>query len=431
MRAAQAPRAWRRFFSLFHGWLAALVALALAGCGGQERPLTDLQYWNGFVGPDGNITEPILKDFESKTGARIEVQKMPWGIYFDKLISAIAAGNPPDVFVLHMSELASYAEMGALLPLDEYINSNDSFCPKADRIQSIWERACYKGQCYGVPLDIHLLGLYYNKDYFDAAHLPYPSVTEPLRGEQFIEIARKLTIQDKDAPTSNIWGFSFSGEPFRNFDTLLWQFGGNLLTDNLKQSAINSPEANKALQWMHDLVYKHKVSPMPEGVDTWQFFVQGRIAMITEGCWVLNGLTRYAKFRWGVAPFFLAGGTRAVWATGHVLCLSRNLPRERIPMALKLMKHLNDTGVMWSTSGMLPTRYSQIRSKEFLEQSRAIPFTSQLDRIRFEPASPIGIELRDRYQQTVFSCLAGLFPVQQALARVDGQMNRTIETYYR
>jgi ABC-type glycerol-3-phosphate transport system substrate-binding protein len=224
---------------------------------------------------------------------------------------------------------------------------------------------------------------------------------------------------------------ALAGEPFRNIGTLVSQFGGDTLSPNLMKSTISSRQANDGVQWMHDLIYKYKVSPMPEGTDTWQYFLQGRVAMFTDGCWMLNGVRTLAKFRWGVAPFFTAGQKNSVWATGHVLCISRNLPKERIPNALRLIKHLNDSGLIWSTSGMVPTRHSQIESQSVKNQKDLVPFITQLDWLYFEPPSPVTIELRDRYQQTVFSSLTGLRTVDSALDRAGTQMNRVLRTYYR
>ncbi len=406
--------------------LCILLSVLPAGCGAKSRPLDRLQYWNGFTGPDGNITRPIVEAFEKSSGLRVEVQKMPWSTYFDKLIAAIAAGDPPDVFVLHFSELASYAEMGALLPLNPYLEGDRPLVPREDRITSAWERCYYQGTPYGLPLDVHLLGLYYNKALFDKAGLPYPSATDPLSGDEMLRLAKKLTVDEDDDGVPETWGFTFSGAPFRNFTSLLWQFDGDLLSPDLREPAIASPQGHAALQWMVDCVMKYRVSPRPEGLDTWQYFLQGRVAMFVEGCWVLNGLKRNARFPWGVAPLFQAGSRNAVWATGHVVCMSRTLPPERRANALRLMKHLSDTGVTWSTSGMIPARHSQVEDPAFLQNDLLKPFVSQLGWLRFEPNSPAGIELRDRYEQSVITALVGLAPVDDALNDASDRMARVL-----
>lgn len=398
----------------------------LCGCGAKSRPLDELQYWNGFTGPDGNITEPLIRDFQAASGLRVEVQKMPWSTYFDKLIAAIAAGDPPDLFVLHFSELAAYAEMGALLPLDDLVDTDDSFVPHADRIESVWDRCMYEGRRYGVPLDVHMLGLYYNKDLFDRAGLPYPSETEPITGDELIALAKALNIDENGDGKPDIWGFTFAGSPFRNFSSLLWQFGGDLLSPGLDEVTIDAPAGHAALQWMVDCVEEHGISPPPEGLDTWQHFLQGRVALFTEGCWVLNGIKQNAKFRWGVAPLFVAGEQPAVWATGHVLCLPRNLPEARRANAVRLMQYLSDTGVTWSTSGMIPARHSQITDPTFEADALLRPFVAQLDHVRFEPDSPVGIELRDRYEQSIVTALTGIAPVDVALDRAASRMRRVL-----
>ncbi len=405
--------------------LTASMGLVLCSCGPTSRPLGELDFWTGFTGPDGDICQGIVEDFEHKSGLKVECQRIPWGSYFDKLMAAIAAGNPPDVFVLHVSELVCYVSTGAILPLDEYVDRDDSFVPKDDRISSIWKNCYYDGKLYGVPMDTHSLAIYYNKDLFKKAGIPELSRTEPITGNELIALAQALTRDDDGDGRPDVWGFCFGGWPRRYFNSLLWQFGGDLLSPDRKEARFDAPETERTLEWMTDLITKYHVCPPPEGLDIWQAFCEGRIAMMVDGSWMLNGLDMYAPFQYGAAPFFIAGDEPAVWADCHILCIPRNLPEERRPAALQLLKEYNDRGATWSYAGMIPTRHSQLSGAD----PRLEPFISELPHVAYEPSTPVGIELRDRYEAAVYSILFGHRSIEEGLKQGQARMTKVLRWY--
>ena len=98
----------------------------------------------------------------------------PWGDYFTKLKTLWAAGDKegiPDV--LFLSPVVTYAGQGVLEPLDPFIKA--SGYDTSDYWPSLLQFGILKGTIYGLPRDIGLEVLYYNKDIFDEAGVDYPT----------------------------------------------------------------------------------------------------------------------------------------------------------------------------------------------------------------------------------------------------------------
>jgi multiple sugar transport system substrate-binding protein len=87
----------------------------------------------------------------------------------------------------------------------------------------------------------------------------------------------------------------------------------------------------KALQLMHDLIYKYKVAPKPEGVDAWLAFRQGKAAMALEGIYMMASLEEQKGLPFAAAPAPQFGPKKAAWGGSHYYVSRRaSLPRNRV-----------------------------------------------------------------------------------------------------
>ena len=69
---------------------------------------TKLVYWNGLTGSDGVTMAEIVKSFtDENPDVSVRIEMMPWNIYFDKLLTSLVSGSPPDLFLLHEFEFRS------------------------------------------------------------------------------------------------------------------------------------------------------------------------------------------------------------------------------------------------------------------------------------------------------------------------------------
>ena len=217
-----------------------------------------------------------------------------------KQVTAIAAGTAPDVFMLGDGDVRWYEAKGALANLSPYMKKDK--VSTSQWIKGTLSIGTRKGKIYALPKDYSTLAVYYNKDMFRAAGVPFPKKGWTLN--QFRADAVKLTKND-------IYGASLSGDWVREVDPFVRELGGHLDNSNGTKTVgyMNSPATVKAIQWWVDLFLKYKISPTPaaaKSLGIGDLFASQKAAMNVTGIWPSLGASGYPstlKFNWGVAPF--------------------------------------------------------------------------------------------------------------------------------
>ncbi len=138
--------------------------------------------------------------------------------------------------------------------------------------------------------------VYYNKKLFDAAKLAYPQA-----GWTWAEF-----LADAKALTKGTDQYGVTVEP--EFNTLLpfiWQNGGDLLSADGKQLALNSPAAAAAVQFFVDLQARDQVAPNETQAASQEppdRFISGALGMMVDSRAAVPSLRVITDFDWDVAP---------------------------------------------------------------------------------------------------------------------------------
>nr|WP_269846531.1 sugar ABC transporter substrate-binding protein [Paenibacillus roseus] len=215
---------------------------------------------------------------------------------YQKTLTLISGGNPPDILYINDWTLP-LATRGVLMPLDDFIKEDHSF--NLDEFYpSIIDAYKLDGKLYGLPQDLSPTVIYYNKDLFDQANLPYPA--DDWTQDDFITAAKKLT-----NPAKKQYGFILSTWN-TEYDGWMLRNGASLFTPDLKKSAVDSPEALKALQLLKQIVVDDHVSPNPAEIQAmgqydYALFRNRQLAMFSSGLWQLPGFkAEPLPFKWDV-----------------------------------------------------------------------------------------------------------------------------------
>ena len=144
-------------------------------------------------------------------GVRIQaVQGQDWSNFFAKILTMVAAGNPPDVCVV-ATEGAQLVADRLAEPLDAYIQRDADVMQDyfSDVHPSLIEAFMYRGQLYQLPIDFNAANIYYNLDTFEKAGLSRPA--DGWSHDDFLTVARQLR-QSNGRPfvpyywTNRLWG---------------------------------------------------------------------------------------------------------------------------------------------------------------------------------------------------------------------------------
>lgn len=401
------------------------LALVLLTSCGKPPPVAgsvvEIAFWNGFSGPDGQQMEKIVRQFneEHQGQIRVRMQIIPWGTFYDKVTLGLAFGGAPEVFVLHVNRFPEFATHGVLDPIDDLVKRDGP--PEADFVAAPWKAMFWKDRQMALPLDCHPLGLFYNLDLFEKAGIKHP----PTNLAEFQDAARKLTLDKNGDGQPDQWGFAFTWLHSNTY-CFLSQFGAGLLSPDLAQSGLSTPEAERALACMSGII-DDKLAPRPEGQDAWLGFQTGKIAMAMEGVYMMTSLTKQKGLRFAAAPVPQFGPKRAVWAGSHLLCMPSNLSHDKREAAWKFIRYLSDHSIVWAEGGQVPVRKSILATDRF----RALPiqseFAKQLDYVVYEPRS-VQYNLVATFGDSAFeSILNQTQSPTEALATASRRINNVLE----
>ncbi len=168
------------------------VVMLFAGFGCKapsSRYQVDLDFWGTF--DNSNVFDSIFGVYKNidQNVAQITYHKNTIESYKEDLLSALAAGNGPDIFMIHNSWMPDFQDK--IVPVPDYMMTEQEF---RDNFVDVAAEDCITdGQIYGVPLSVDSLALYYNKDIFNAAGVTRP----PKTWEEFNKDVQLLTKIDE------------------------------------------------------------------------------------------------------------------------------------------------------------------------------------------------------------------------------------------
>jgi len=392
-----------------------------------------IRYWNLFTGPDGRTMLELVKRFNRENpDVSVRMQRMKLMTYYNKLFVAGLGNRMPDVFVIHASAVERFVHAGILRPVNTMLNSENGI-PLDDFSDRVIDAVIRDDQIFGVPLDTHMLGMYYNEQLLKESGFvdSEGNARPPKTREEFMAVLAKNTKDvDGDGRCDN-WGFTFTWLR-TNIVSLMWQFGGRFFNDDFTECTLNSPENVAALEFCADIVNKYQYSPLPgtgqsEG---WIGFRQGRIAIAFEGIYMLPELEKLETLDISAAPLPVIGNKPATWADSHVLCLSQEIEGKRLEAAWRFVKFISDNSLDWAAGGQVPVRKSLLNSERFSSMAIQNAFARQLPYIQYMPRVPFIGEFCGELDIATEKTLRGSMSAQEALDIATKRVNKAIKRYH-
>ena len=271
-------------------------------------PAVTLAYWNGFTGGDGPSMDKLVQEFQqANPKIKIKQNTIQWADFYQKVPAAVTAGKGPDVGVMHQDQLATNAARKVILPVDDVAKALD--LKESDFSPEVWQAGIYQGKRYGIPLDVHSLGMYLRSDDAQKAGVASPP-TDKASFDQALQ-----AFKDKGGMAQPFWMPS-KWPAHLMFLSLLWQNGGEPYADDGSKATYDSDAGVAALTWMVDQI-KKGYSPKNVAIDTQYIgFKNNKLAVTWDGIWQINDL-KGAKTPFELAPIPKIGDQEAVWANSH------------------------------------------------------------------------------------------------------------------
>lgn len=289
--------------------LTLLLVASICGCSRQTqnsgRVRLVLACWEG---PEGlaSLTRLLNRYKAAHPHVDIEIQQVPGSQYYQRLKVQFAAGVAPDIMQLAYNQLPTFAARNTLHPLDDLIK-RDGF-PVNGMFSELLPALKFRGRFYGLPRGWTTFVLYYNKDMFDRAGLPYPRAG--WTWDDFLAASKKLAADTNGDGRVD----QFASDAPLQTDGIafwIWQNGGRVFTPDMSRCLLDQSAAIEAVRFLADCQYRYKVFPSPEQAQDLggggEMFRSGRQAMYIQGRWGCQSFrdAKYAdgrKINWDVGP---------------------------------------------------------------------------------------------------------------------------------
>ena len=405
------------------------VAAVAGGCGssssGSSGGVTNIVIWHGYQDTEAAAMKKMVAQYNA-SHSKIHVTDQYSGnsdYALQKVLTAIAGGDPPDISYLYGSWAANIARSPKVLSLNSYIQNDPSF-----NWNDFWtvERqvATVNGKIVGVPALVDNLALVYNKKLFQQAHLAYP--TANWTWNDLENAAKKLT-----NPATKQFGWAYvndgSEDTVWRFEALLWQAGGDILTPDNTKAAFDSPAGVKALTLLQNMAVKDKSVYLDSGNDAYaNIFNSGHIGMLYTGPWDLAG---FPNVNFGVQMLPSDQNHQTISGPDNWVLFNNGSQRSKAAWDFISWFTSPKQSMEWSLmTGDLPIRSGDVNLPAFKQYVAKYPgvatFVANLkNAVKARPVTPLYPKISAAIGTAVQSVLLGKAQPQQALDQAASQVN--------
>ncbi|MDR1251358.1 MAG: sugar ABC transporter substrate-binding protein [Treponema sp.] len=296
----------------------------------------------------------LIKAFEaSQSNIHVEIIDIPSADYTQKLSVMLNGGSNVDAFWIKDGDTTKgFSNRGQLGDLSAYI-ARDNIDLTA--FNGLAERFIIDGKLAALPAGTNYYVLFYNKDIFDKAGVPYPS--NDMTWTQWEQLAGRLTT---GSGTGKIYGAHF-----HTWQALVqnWavQDGKHTIVDT--DYRFMKPYYEMALRMQDAGIVMDFGSLKAGNIAYANAFMRGNIAMMPMGFWFAVVLRDRidrgeAAMNWGVAAIPHPDGVSAGWTVGSVTPIAINQASRNKDAAWEFLKFVTseEGALIYAKNAMFPGR---------------------------------------------------------------------------
>lgn len=434
---------------------------------------TVVRYWSYWSGREADQMAEIINSFNETVGAekKIWVQYISVSQADQKTLVATAAGVPPEIAGLWGDQLAQFASLGALEPLEtmaaEHGITESYYKPV------YWKACSFDGHLYGLVATPFAIGLYWNKQIFaDSADKLRAAGLDPDRPPKTIPEL------DKYAQALEVWkdghlerGGFFDQQPGWWMEHVYDWFGGSIYDEKNRKLTFTDPKVIQAYEWIRSYSQriganevKRFASGLPD-VDNFDTptnpFMTYSLAMMKQGPWFSNYMDklkpemnrwkmskeeemklpreqRKQNYIWGAAAFPSASADQegAGYAGVDLLVIPRTAKHKK--EAFEFIAFLNRHDNMEKLCSMhcknspfpmstLSANYLETHGNPYIDVFEKL---AESPNIRTIPQIPIWPQVRSELRNIAGNMVLNTTTADVALTEAQGRLQAMLDDFY-
>lgn len=420
-----------------------LAALALFA--GLAFAQTNLTFWTSLTYPiDVEALQAIVDAYnESQDEIQVELVQVPGEDVTDvaKLMTAVAGGTGPDVYMLDRFTVAQRAASGLLTPLGDHIDVSRA----GDYVDYAWAEVQFDDQVWGVPFDTDVRALYYNKDMFRAAGLDPAELDRangPITAARAMEIGMALNQTDADGNYTQVGFMPWvgQGQPY----TWGFAFGGDFYDEAACRVTPTDPNVVASMQYVYDFAAALDPTRIQNFISTFSNaagpiawsgqippaqnpFITGRLGMIVTGDWFVANMERYAPdIDFGVTYIPTPDASVSSWSGGWAMVVPTGTDDVSAAMGfVDFITGVEGQRIYTRDTSHLPTWQALLDEEELYQGERAF-LKTLLQGSNSRPPLPVGGmywgELRGAQEEVVLNRMTAGDALQRVFDRVQPRL---------
>ncbi|MFJ8592377.1 extracellular solute-binding protein [Streptomyces sp. NPDC093598] len=324
--------------------------------------------------------QSLAKKFEQQNpDVTVQITAVPWDAAHEKLTTAIAGGNTPDMSLIGSTWMAEMASMKGFQATPASFKES-AFFPGQ------WDTTKYQDTSYGVPFIADTSVIYYRTDITTKAGIqgaPAGDWDGYLKDLETIQ----ATAGKQNPKLRNATQLQVGFNSWLFWLPMVWQQGGDIYDADAKKFTFDSPEVTKALEY-YSGIFKDKLSPNDK-TDARQNLQNGLIGTVQQGPSTGGDLHKNAPeldSKWQTMP--LPKGTQSAGlAGGSDLAVFKDA--DNADAAWKFVQFLTEPKNLAEyadASGNLPAAVQSWSEGDLAENPKMAAFETQLKVTKAPPA---------------------------------------------
>ncbi|WP_304129773.1 sugar ABC transporter substrate-binding protein [Ignavibacterium album] len=404
-----------------------IIIISLYACKSVQEENVTIKFW--AMGSEAEQISKILPEFEKKyPNIKVKVQQIPWTAAQEKLITAFASDNTPDVCQLGNTWIPQFASLNAIIDLSDFIARSSTV--KAENFFSgIWETNIIDNRVFGIPWYVDTRLMFYRKDVFERAGFNNP----PKNWDELYLLCKKIKELNKGKEKYPIF---IPTNEWNSFIIFGLQAGAKLLKEKDTRGNFSSKEFKEAFDYLIRF-HKEKLTPfgMMQVTNVYQAMAEEYISIYFSGPWNIpefkKWMTGNLADKWATAPM---PGYRDEYpglslAGGSSLVIFKNSKHKN--EVWKLIEFLSEPEIqlkVYRVTNNLPSVIEAWNDSSLANDIYMKAFYQQLQRVTSAPKIP-------EWEQIVFSKLQqyaefaarGVMTTEEALKKLDEDADRILE----
>ncbi len=389
--------------------LAALTAASATACAPRRGPVN---VW--AMGIEGETLTGFADTFTDRNpDVAVRVQALPWSAAHEKLLTAFAADDLPDIVALGNTWVPEFHALGALEPLNERLLTSPL---RTDRLfDAVLSSITVDSQILGMPWYVDTRLLFYRRDLLTKAGFSTPAAT-------WAEWDKQLSALSGDGRYGLLM-------PFNEYEPLVafcLQAAEPILLDDGTRGGFQQPGVRSAFAYAASIYQRGYAASVThsEVTDLYSAFARGDFAFIITGPWNLaefgRRLPAALQGEWATAPLPGPTGTGASSAGGASMCLTKASKRKDDAFRfIEFMGAPPQQAAFYAATGDLPSDQRAWPAAGLMQDARAHAFFEQLTLARPAPQVPEWERIANEMVAALERVVRGQVSLDQALKGLD------------